>query len=150
MPRKSRARIQWLSAFATAILVTAARDRAVLCRDEAIHKADANALRQAAMNSGGNADRGRTIYQSAAARCESCHKVNGQGGEVGPDLSQIGGKFDPTHLIESILDPSAEILQGYQATVIESKSGRVVTGIVKSESATAVTLVDAEGKRITI
>lgn len=102
------------------------------------------------MNNGGNAKRGKTIFMSAKAQCVPCHKVHGQGGEVGPDVSQIGGKFDRTHLIESILDPSAEILQGYQATVIEIKSGRVVTGIVKSESATAVTLVNAEGGRIII
>src|SRR5262249_48318677 len=72
------------------------------------------------------------------------------GGDVGPDLSQIGGKFDRTHLIESILDPSAEIQQGYQATTIEVKSGRVLTGIVKSESAAALTLIDVDGKHIVI
>ena len=113
-------------------------------------KADLYALRQAAMNQPGDAKRGKTVYLSAAAKCAVCHKVHGQGGEAGPDLSQIGGKFDRTHLIESILDPSAEILQGYHATIIETKAGRSITGIVKSESATAVTLVDAEGKRITV
>ena len=113
-------------------------------------KTDPNALRQAAMNDGGDAKRGKTVYLSASAKCTICHKVQGQGGDVGPDLSQIGGKFDRTHLIESILDPSAEILQGYHATVIETKAGRTVTGIVKSETAKAVTLLDAEAKSITI
>lgn len=80
----------------------------------------------------------------------TCHKVGGQGGDVGPDLSQVGGKLDRTHLIESILDPSAEIPQGYHATVIETRAGRILTGIVKAESATAVTLLDAEGKSIAI
>src|SRR5438128_6196255 len=118
--------------------------------DDPTTKANANTLRQAAMNNGGNPDRGKKVFLSAIAQCAPCHKVHGQGGDVGPDLSQIGGKFDRTHLIESILDPSAEILQGYQATTIECKSGRVLTGIVKAESATAVTLMDAEGKQITI
>src|SRR5262245_60403667 len=76
---------------------------------------DRFALRQAAMNNGGDAKRGKAIYLSAAAQCAVCHKVQGQGGDLGPDLSQIGGKFDRTHLIESILDPSAEILQGFHA-----------------------------------
>ncbi|HEV3143535.1 MAG TPA: PQQ-dependent sugar dehydrogenase [Gemmataceae bacterium] len=111
---------------------------------------DRYALRQAAMNNGGDAKRGKVIYLSAAAQCAVCHKVHGQGGDLGPDLSQIGGKFDRTHLIESILDPSAEILQGYHATVIETKSGRVFTGIVQAESPTAVSLRDAEGKQVTI
>lgn len=113
-------------------------------------KSDASALRQAAMNNGGDANRGKAIYQSAAARCAICHKVRGQGGDVGPDLSQVGGKLDRTHLIESILDPSAEISQGYHATIIETKAGRVLTGIVKVESAKGVTLLDAEAKSITV
>jgi putative heme-binding domain-containing protein len=113
-------------------------------------KADPNALRQAVMNNGGDPKRGKAIYLSAAAQCATCHKVHGQGGDVGPDLSQVGGKLDRTHLIESILDPSAEIPQGYHVTVIETKSGQVITGIVKSESPTAVTLVDAQAKQRTV
>jgi putative heme-binding domain-containing protein len=113
-------------------------------------KADLNALRQAAMNQGGDAARGKAIYLTAAARCAICHRVHGQGGDIGPDLSQIGGKFDRNHLIEAILDPSAEIAQGYHATIIETRSGRLLTGIVKAESPTAITLLDVEGKSITL
>src|SRR6266481_4577890 len=118
--------------------------------DDPTTKANANNLRQAAMNNGGNPDRGKKVFLSASAQCVPCHKVHGQGGDVGPDLSQIGGKFDRTHLIESILDPSAEILQGYQSSIIETKGGRVVSGILKSETNTAITLKDAEGKLISI
>ena len=74
-------------------------------------KADRDVLRHAAMNRAGDPRRGHAVYLSVAARCAACHKVHGQGGEVGPDLSQVGGKFDRIHLIESILDPSAEITQ---------------------------------------
>jgi putative heme-binding domain-containing protein len=116
----------------------------------AFRKADPDALREAAMNNGGDPRRGQALFASAATRCAGCHKVHGQGGDVGPDLSQVGGKFDRTHLIESVLDPSAEITQGYHATIIETKSGRLLTGIVKSESPTAVTLLDAEGRQVTI
>src|SRR6516165_5392373 len=90
-------------------------------------KVNLYALRQAAMNGSGDPKRGKSIYLSTATRCSICHKVQGQGGDVGPDLSQIGGKFDRTHLIESILDPSAEIPQGYHATILGTKSGRVFT-----------------------
>ncbi len=113
-------------------------------------KVDADALRRAAMNTGGDPKRGKAIFFSETSKCATCHKVQGQGGEVGPELSQIGGKFDRTHLIESILDPSAEILQGYHTTVVETKAGRIYNGIVKAESPMAVTLVDGEGKSITI
>jgi putative heme-binding domain-containing protein len=113
-------------------------------------KADPNALRRAATDNAGDPKRGQAVFFSAATKCAVCHKVQGKGGDVGPDLSQIGGKFDRTHLIESILDPSAEILQGYHSTLIETKAGRNFTGIVKAESKTALTLMDAEGKSITV
>lgn len=111
---------------------------------------DSNALRRAAMNMGGDPKRGKVIFFSETAKCATCHKVNSQGKEIGPDLSLVGGKLDRTHLIESILDPSAEILQGYHATILETKSGRSLTGIVKAESSTGLTLLDAEGKSVTI
>jgi putative heme-binding domain-containing protein len=113
-------------------------------------KPDPNALRQAAMNGSGDPKRGKVIYLAAARGCSNCHKVHGQGGAVGPDLSQIGGKFDRTHLIESILDPSAQISPGYHTTTIQTTSGRIFSGVVKSESAAAITLLDAEGKQITV
>jgi putative heme-binding domain-containing protein len=113
-------------------------------------KADSDTLRRTAMNQGGDARRGKAIYRSAAAQCTTCHKIQGEGGDVGPDLSQVGGKLDRTHLIESILDPSVEIPQGYHATIVETADGRVLTGLVKSESAGAITLLDAQGKSITV
>jgi putative heme-binding domain-containing protein len=113
-------------------------------------KADLDTLRRTAMNQGGDTRRGKAIYRSAAAHCTTCHKIQGEGGDLGPDLSQIGGKLDRTHLIESILDPSAEIPQGYHATIVETTDGRVLTGVVKSESAGALTLLDLQGKSITV
>jgi putative heme-binding domain-containing protein len=136
---------QWALSFTFFVGLAAANDQ-----QPAKKKADPYLLRQTAMNSGGDARHGKAIYLSPAAKCSTCHKVHGQGGEVGPDLSLIGGKFDRTHLIESILDPSAEILQGYYTTMITTRSGRILTGIIKSESSTVVRLVDAEGKSITI
>jgi putative heme-binding domain-containing protein len=102
------------------------------------------------MNDGGDPRRGQAIYRSAAAQCAICHKARGEGGDLGPDLSQVGGKLDRTHLIEAILDPSAEILQGYHTTTILTRSGRVLSGIVKAESSAAITLVDAEGRAVTV
>ena len=104
------------------------------------------------MNNGGSADRGKTLFASRpGAAVPPVTRPTVRAGEVGPDLSQIGGKFDRTSpLIESILDPSAEILQGYQSWVIRTTSERTITGIIKSESKTAVALMDAEGKLVTV
>src|SRR5207248_2853272 len=113
-------------------------------------KSTPDALRRAAMNSGGNPGRGKALFGSQAAKCASCHKVHGQGGDVGPDLSQVGGKFDRTHLIESILDPSAQIPEGFYASTIVTKSGRFITGIVKSENSQEVVLLDVENNRLKV
>jgi putative heme-binding domain-containing protein len=83
-------------------------------------------------------------------KCSTCHKARGHGGDVGPDLSQIGGKFDRVHLVESVLEPSAQILEGYRTTTLELQDGRVVSGIVKEETAEAITLADATGRRRTV
>src|SRR5262245_6595229 len=61
---------------------------------------NADAQRRAAMNGRGDPGRGKAIFNSEAAGCAACHKVAGQGGDVGPDLSLVGGKLDRTHLIE--------------------------------------------------
>src|SRR5262249_9404711 len=68
-------------------------------------------------------------------------------GEVGPDLSAIGGKFDRQHLIESILEPSAQIVEGYHTTTLTTADDRSLSGIVKAETERSVTLVDVDGKR---
>src|SRR5262245_14197636 len=130
--------------FAFAVLGLAPADCPVTA--EAPHASHRDALRVAAMNNGGNPAHGQKLFVSERYKCSVCHQARGQGGDSGPDLSQIGGKFDRTHLIESILEPSAQILEGYRTTIIDTVAGRVVAGIVRSESTSAITLVDAEGR----
>lgn len=89
--------------------------------------ARADEQRRAAMNSQGNAERGRQLFSSASAKCDTCHKVAGTGGEAGPDLSLVAGKLDRTHLIESLLDPSALILEGYRTTIADFNHGFIRT-----------------------
>jgi putative heme-binding domain-containing protein len=145
---------RWMSTDGRTLHLVFSGDDSFSVRKATLEVARANAgpdaLRRAAMNDGGSAARGKAVYHSTAARCAACHKVHGQGSDLGPDLSQVGGKLDRTHLIESILDPSAEILQGYHATTITTRRGRILTGIVKSESPEKLTLMDAEGKQVVV
>jgi mono/diheme cytochrome c family protein len=61
----------------------------------------------------GDAARGREVFADAErAACIGCHRVRGEGGDVGPDLSNIGGKFGREHLVESVLEPSRQIVEG--------------------------------------
>ena len=103
---------------------------------------------QYALTNGGDAKRGRELFlNETLTKCVTCHKVDAQGGEAGPDLTHIGGKFDRPHLIESMLEPSRQIVEGYRTTTILTHDGRSLTGIVKEQTEQQFTLFDASGKR---
>ena len=78
--------------------------------------------------------------------CLKCHTVNGQGGQIGPDLSSIGKKASRENLLESILQPSKAIADQYVSWVIETQNGLVLTGLVVEDTADHVLLRDANGK----
>ncbi len=104
-----------------------------------------------ALTHDGDAQRGKAVFaDEKCSKCAVCHKVNGRGGEVGPDLSRIGGKFDRPHLIESLLEPSRQIVEGYRVTMFALKDGRVLVGIVKERDEKTLTLLDAANKKFSI
>jgi putative heme-binding domain-containing protein len=96
----------------------------------------------------GDAGRGRALFaDSKRLACARCHRAGGQGGDIGPDLSDVGGKFDRALLIESILEPSRRIVDGYRTTTIATSDGRIMSGIARDETPAGLVLVDADGKR---
>lgn len=66
----------------------------------------------------------------ALATCYKCHRMEGQGGIVGPDLTPAGHRFSTRDLIETIVDPSKEISDQYEATIFQLDDGTMVTGRV--------------------
>ena len=82
---------------------------------------------------------GRAIF---AKTCQQCHTLFGVGGKVGPDITG-SNRANLDYLLENILDPSAVIPKEYAATIIDLKSGRVITGIVRGETPAAFTVVTA-------
>jgi quinoprotein glucose dehydrogenase len=100
---------------------------------------------------GGDADAGRKVFFTKyEVTCLKCHKVKGEGGEVGPDLTGIGGRQKREYLLESIVDPNKEIARGFESVVLGLQNGQVVTGIVKAESASELKLITADAKIITV
>ncbi len=100
---------------------------------------------------GGNAERGKKIYlNNAAVYCVRCHKVKGEGGEVGPDLTGIGAKQPRTYLLESIVVPNQAIAQGFESVVLAKTDGTIVTGVLKSEDDKTVRVMTAEAKLIEV
>jgi len=93
----------------------------------------------------GNIENGIRVFNTATTACASCHKVKGQGTEVGPDLSEIGSKLAKEALYESIIDPSAGISFGYEAHQVELKSGEEAYGLIVSETADALAIKSSTG-----
>jgi len=92
----------------------------------------------------GTLDRGRQVFQTTGT-CAKCHQVRGDGKQVGPDLSEIGGKLSREALFESILYPSAGISHSYETYVAELHDGNVVTGLLVSETDEVVEIKNNEG-----
>jgi putative heme-binding domain-containing protein len=104
--------------------------------------------RLAAVVNGGTADpyAGKKLF---TARCATCHTLHAQGGSVGPDLTPFK-RDDVPNLMLHIVNPSAEIREGYETSVIVTESGRTLTGIVIEKDARVVVLRTAEGQRIVL
>ena len=82
---------------------------------------------------------GRALFVKT---CQQCHTLYGVGGKVGPDITG-SNRANLDYLLENILDPSAVIPNEYKATLLNLKNGRVVTGIIRGETARSLTVVTA-------
>lgn len=91
----------------------------------------------------GQALRGRAIFERV---CSGCHRLFGQGQEVGPDLTG-STRNDLDFLLQSVVDPSSFIRKEYQGTTVVLDDGRVLNGLVVEESDSAITLVDSKRER---
>src|SRR5262249_42159270 len=84
---------------------------------------------------GGDAANGRKIFfERPEASCVRCHKINGEGGDVGPDLSHIGAQKDREYLLESLIFPNAKIAEGFETVIVTLKSGMTYAGIIKRDA----------------
>jgi len=94
-----------------------------------------------------NLKRGQDLFLSVhGANCASCHQVRGRGNNYAPDLSDIGSRASARLLLESILDPSASIVEGFAAQVISTQSGKGYSGVVLEETGKHVTVAMLGGE----
>jgi uncharacterized repeat protein (TIGR03806 family) len=92
--------------------------------------------------SGGDPENGKLIFFETQ-KCINCHRVGSEGGEVGPNLSDVGQRTKPDYLLESIVDPNAKIVEGFQTEVVMTDDGRIVTGVVMAEDQYEVVIGEA-------
>jgi len=101
---------------------------------------------QAALNRSGNPQRGKQLFGKV---CSSCHRLQGFGTAVGADLRGVGNRGSAAILL-SILDPNREVKTKFLNYVLQTEDGRVLTGMIASESANNLTLRQADGKLVTV
>jgi putative heme-binding domain-containing protein len=102
----------------------------------------------------GNADAAageRVFFHAKGPGCYRCHEVEGRGGRVGPDLSRLARGMGRRRLVQSILQPSAEIAPQFVPWTVARTNGTVFTGILLVESQDGVqTYADTEGRSILV
>ena len=97
---------------------------------------------QPALDMEGDASKGAQVF---AKLCAACHRLGDVGNPVGPDLAALRDK-SPEFLLVSILDPNRAMEAQFTNYAVQTKKGRVVSGIIRSETGGSVTLVEANGQ----
>jgi putative membrane-bound dehydrogenase-like protein len=82
---------------------------------------------------------GRLVFSKT---CQACHKLFGEGGKIGPDLSG-SNRQDLTYLLTNVIDPSAEVARDFRMSTVRLKDDRVITGIVAERTPARVTVQTA-------
>jgi len=88
---------------------------------------------------------GRAVF---AKHCQECHTLFGVGGKTGPDLTKAK-RDDLDFLVKSVVDPSAEFAEGFAPKLVITTTGRLINGIIKEQTAEAITL-QATGQKVVV
>jgi putative heme-binding domain-containing protein len=83
---------------------------------------------------------GKQLFQVAG--CVACHKLEGAGTQIGPDLTQLDKKFKSLDILQELLDPSVRINEKFQSYVFQLDSGKVVTGLVLEETPDKIKVIE--------
>jgi putative membrane-bound dehydrogenase-like protein len=127
----------------------AGRAKALLARGGGLPDPDRENVIQALapiVLKGGDASRGKEIYKR---ECAKCHMYSGEGGKVGPDLTGMAA-HPKSELLVHILDPSRSVEGNFLQYTVATRDGRVLNGLLTSETKTSIDLLDAEGKKQTL
>ena len=92
----------------------------------------------------GDPAKGEAVY--AANGCAVCHQIRGEGGSLGPDLTDIGAIRSMGHLQAAILEPDADVLPQHWIAKVTPERGRQITGLRMNEDTFSIQLRDAAGR----
>ena len=100
---------------------------------------------------GGNAQLGRRYFMTnSAAECVRCHSIGGQGGEVGPNLSNIGNVLSREQILQALIEPSARLSPGFGMVMLTLKDGTSAAGILAQENDHELVLKTSEAEPLKI
>ena len=92
----------------------------------------------------GDARRGEEIYRGKGG-CAACHVVKGQGGVIGPELTDIGEQRSAAHLRAAVLEPASSIPEGFLEVRVVNRDGRSITGLRLNEDIFTIQIRDLGG-----
>jgi len=90
----------------------------------------------------GDPGAGSRVYTEQG--CHICHQIDGAGGRLGPDLSDVGRRRIPSNLRQSVVEPGAAIVPGYEAVLISAPEGVAVSGILIFQDEFSVLMMDRD------
>jgi putative membrane-bound dehydrogenase-like protein len=102
---------------------------------------------RAALDLKADVARGKAVFKK---NCVTCHRLDGEGFEVGPDLVSALRNKSPVQLLTDILDPSREVDPRYLNYVVNTTAGRSLTGMIAADTASSITLRRGEKAEDTI
>ena len=124
---------------------------ALLPEDERTTRLGASFVEETVLELAGDVSRGRTVYwYTAGMQCQSCHRIEQQGGDLGPNLNSVGVKYDRRALLRTLTKPSEAVADEYRAYSVITKQGRLETGRLVRQDDTGVFLRTADGKTVEI
>jgi len=96
----------------------------------------------------GDPEKGKELFfdLQSPAGCAKCHTVGDQGGKVGPELTNVAGTRTPQYIVQSVLDPSAEIASGFEPYAVMTNDGTIISGVKKEETKDKIVLADQQGQ----
>jgi putative heme-binding domain-containing protein len=104
-----------------------------------------------ALHGGSRSAGSKVFWEHDGANCMRCHQVNKDGGIAGPPLTHIGSRRDREHLLASLVDPQAEVAEGYGSVFVEVDDGAdVLAGILRREDERTITLQPPDGPEVVI
>jgi putative heme-binding domain-containing protein len=89
----------------------------------------------------------RMFFEDASLQCGTCHKVNGKGGDLGPDLGRVAEKYTQSEALKHILQPSLVVEPEFGVISIETQNGLLLTGVLQQENEQGLVLMDVLGQK---